>query len=241
MGWSTREVAQLAGTTLRAVRHYHEIGLLEVPERMPNGYKSYDTRHLVRLLEIRRLTRLGLPLATISRATQVGADLDKTLGEVEAELETRIAQLQQAKKEVSKLRRHPIETDLPFDVSVAAKEAQLSPADRSLYAVITQMGSERGSSHWSDILRGSVGVPGSDEFDALPEEADEPTRQRLADLMAPQVIALLDQHPLPAEALPSKPREQSTYARTVIDAMVDLYNTAQLDVIARIWRAAGIV
>ncbi|MBB4789625.1 MerR family transcriptional regulator [Streptomyces nodosus] len=47
MGWSTREVAQLAGTTLRAVRHYHEVGLLDLPERQPNGYKKYRTEHLV--------------------------------------------------------------------------------------------------------------------------------------------------------------------------------------------------
>lgn len=59
MGWSTREVAQLAGTTLRTVRHYHEIGLLDEPERLPNGYKAYRTEHLVRLLQIRRLTGLG--------------------------------------------------------------------------------------------------------------------------------------------------------------------------------------
>jgi hypothetical protein len=31
MAWSTRELAELAGTTLRAVRHYHEVGLLAEP------------------------------------------------------------------------------------------------------------------------------------------------------------------------------------------------------------------
>ncbi|WP_433560110.1 MerR family DNA-binding transcriptional regulator [Pseudonocardia xinjiangensis] len=28
MAWSTRELADLAGTTVRAVRHYHDVGLL---------------------------------------------------------------------------------------------------------------------------------------------------------------------------------------------------------------------
>ncbi|MFF3441930.1 MerR family DNA-binding transcriptional regulator [Streptosporangium sp. NPDC002721] len=53
MGWSTREIARLAGTTLRTVRHYHEIGLLDEPERLSNGYKVYRTEHPVRLLQIR--------------------------------------------------------------------------------------------------------------------------------------------------------------------------------------------
>ncbi|MBB4854101.1 DNA-binding transcriptional MerR regulator [Mycobacteroides chelonae] len=28
MGWSTRELAELAGTSLRTVRQYHDIGML---------------------------------------------------------------------------------------------------------------------------------------------------------------------------------------------------------------------
>ncbi|SDK37665.1 DNA-binding transcriptional regulator, MerR family [Nonomuraea maritima] len=241
MGWSTREVAQLAGTTLRAVRHYHDVGLLDEPERMANGYKSYGTEHLIRLLEIRRLTRLGLPLSTIAAMRRDDADgLEETLAAVEADLAARIAQLRQAQQEIAKLRRHPVETDLPFEVSVAAKEAELSTADRALYAVITQVAGEQGAPHWSALLRGSAHMPGGDEFDALPEDADEATRRRVADLMAPHVTSLLARRPLPADALPPGVREQSAFARTVIEAMLDLYNPAQLDVVARIWRAAGI-
>ncbi|GAA2582030.1 hypothetical protein GCM10010424_29910 [Streptomyces lienomycini] len=41
MAWSTREMAELAGVSLRAVRHCHDIRLLEEPERRSNGYKQY--------------------------------------------------------------------------------------------------------------------------------------------------------------------------------------------------------
>ena len=44
------ELAQAAGTTTRAVRHYHALGLLPEPERRPNGYREYDARALVRLV-----------------------------------------------------------------------------------------------------------------------------------------------------------------------------------------------
>lgn len=241
MGWSTREVARLAGTTLRTVRHYHEIGLLAEPERMPNGYKSYRTEHLVRLLEIRRLSRIGLPLSTIATVVQDAGDLDSTLDAVEADLAATIEQLQQAQKEIAELRRTPVKTDLPFAAAVAAQEVELSAADRSLYAVITQVAGDQGMSHWSSILRGFTRTPAFDEFDALPADADEQTRRRLAEQMTPHTTDLLAQNPLPDDALPSSVREQSAFARTVIDAMIDLYNPAQLDVIARIWRAAGIV
>lgn len=66
MAWSTREVADLAGASVRAVRHYHEIGLLKEPERGANGYKHYGTSHLLRVLRIKRLTTLGFSLPQIA-------------------------------------------------------------------------------------------------------------------------------------------------------------------------------
>jgi DNA-binding transcriptional MerR regulator len=48
---STQQIAELAVTTVKAVRHYHQIGLLDAPERAANGYKQYEVPHLVRLLQ----------------------------------------------------------------------------------------------------------------------------------------------------------------------------------------------
>ncbi len=56
------ELAELAGTTPRAVRHYHREGLLPEPPRRPNGYRSYGVRDLVGLVKIRRLREAGLSL-----------------------------------------------------------------------------------------------------------------------------------------------------------------------------------
>jgi DNA-binding transcriptional MerR regulator len=63
LAWSTREIAELAGTTVRAVRHYHEVGLLAEPERRANGYKQYGVAHLIHVLRIKRLTDLGFSLS----------------------------------------------------------------------------------------------------------------------------------------------------------------------------------
>ncbi|MGW6377819.1 MerR family transcriptional regulator [Rhodococcus sp. NPDC055112] len=59
------ELASLAGTTVKTVRHYHARGLLAEPEREANGYRSYGAQDLVRLSRIRRLRDLGLSIAQI--------------------------------------------------------------------------------------------------------------------------------------------------------------------------------
>jgi len=60
------ELAQAAGTTVRAVRHYHRLGLMPEPARTPNGYRDYGLADLVRLLRIRWLAQSGLPLGSVA-------------------------------------------------------------------------------------------------------------------------------------------------------------------------------
>ena len=46
---SIQEVARLAGTTSRTLRHYGDIGLLAPSRVGANGYRWYDDDALVRL------------------------------------------------------------------------------------------------------------------------------------------------------------------------------------------------
>ncbi|PJE96455.1 MerR family transcriptional regulator [Streptomyces carminius] len=56
------EAASLAGTTPRAIRHYHQIGLLPEPGRGTDDRRRYGYEDIVRLLWIRRMTETGLSL-----------------------------------------------------------------------------------------------------------------------------------------------------------------------------------
>ena len=47
--WSIQEVARLAGTTSRTLRHYDAVGLLPPSRVAANGYRHYDADALVRL------------------------------------------------------------------------------------------------------------------------------------------------------------------------------------------------
>ena len=58
-------LATYAGVTVRAVRHYHQIGLLPEPERTYSGYRTYDAAAVVRLIRIRTLADAGVPLARV--------------------------------------------------------------------------------------------------------------------------------------------------------------------------------
>jgi len=66
MTWSIVEVARMARTTSRTLRHYHAIGLLEPARIGDNGYRYYEREQLLRLQQILLLRELDLDLTTIA-------------------------------------------------------------------------------------------------------------------------------------------------------------------------------
>jgi DNA-binding transcriptional MerR regulator len=62
--YRTKEFAQLAGVTVRALHHYDRLGLLK-PKRTPVGYRAYSTRDLETLEQIIALKFIGVPLKKI--------------------------------------------------------------------------------------------------------------------------------------------------------------------------------
>ena len=66
MEWSIVDIARLAGTTSRTLRHYGDVGLLEPSRVGTNGYRYYDETALVRLQRILLLRELGLGIPAIA-------------------------------------------------------------------------------------------------------------------------------------------------------------------------------
>ena len=64
--WSIQQIARLAGTTSRTLRHYGDLGLLPPSRTGSNGYRHYDEESLVRLQRILLLRQLGLGLPQIA-------------------------------------------------------------------------------------------------------------------------------------------------------------------------------
>lgn len=114
MDWSIQEVARLAGTTSRTLRHYGELGLLPPSRIGTNGYRYYDARLLVRLQRILMLRELGLGLPAIGEVLEHQADerqaLQDHLGWLRQEQERLARQIRSVEDTVTTLERkeHPM-------------------------------------------------------------------------------------------------------------------------------------
>ncbi|MEV0226152.1 MerR family transcriptional regulator [Streptomyces sp. NPDC050704] len=234
MAWSTREIAELAGTSLRAVRHYHEVGLLDEPERRANGYKQYGVAHLVRLLRIKRLVDLGFPLSQIAEMGESDDHPEEALRTLDAELAATIERLQRARMELGFILKKSVPTDLPPEFAAAAVDTPMSDADRSFVTVMSRVLGPKGTAAYADLMRNPVMDAAGEKFERLPADADEQTRADVAEGLVAFVHSLYRQHPglstLPADA----PRGEKFAKKTVGKAVQDIYNDAQVDVLRRL-------
>jgi len=81
--WSIQEIARLAGTTSRTLRHYDDSGLVKPSRIGANGYRYYDADALVRLQRVLLLRELGLGIPAIAAMFE-RERLDGRRGEVPA-------------------------------------------------------------------------------------------------------------------------------------------------------------
>jgi DNA-binding transcriptional MerR regulator len=66
--YQVKDVARLAGVSVRTLHYYDELGLLVPSERTAAGYRLYTDADLLRLQQILIQRELGLPLEEIRRA-----------------------------------------------------------------------------------------------------------------------------------------------------------------------------
>ncbi|WP_229403291.1 MerR family transcriptional regulator [Micromonospora okii] len=230
-GWSTRELAEIAGTTLKTVRHYHQIGLLEEPERAANGYKQYGTRHLIRLLRIRRMVDLGLPLADIAAMNDSVEGAEQRFRALDAELAANIERQQRIREELAEVLRQPECVDLPPGFGDFADG--LSEDARAFLLVCSRVFEPSVLGTLRETL-GATPTNAEKELDTLAEDASEQTRQELAERLAPDVDRSRQRYPRLWEFVERGttghgPRNWMAFLRSV----VELHNPAQIDVLQR--------
>ncbi len=97
-------LASYAGVTIRAVRHYHQIGLLPEPERDASGYRTYDAAAVVRLIRIRTLAEAGVPLARVRELLDADPEtFAAATAEIDRQLRTQIRALQEHRRRIALL------------------------------------------------------------------------------------------------------------------------------------------
>lgn len=118
------ELARLAGTTVRAVRHYHRVGLLAEPGRDSSGYRRYGAAAAIRLLRVRRLRELGLSLDRIGELLDGDEPaIDKALDALDAELAAQAERINEQRARLAALRAASPDPELPEPLAVIFAKA----------------------------------------------------------------------------------------------------------------------
>jgi len=98
------QLAAYSGVTTRAVRHYHQIGLLPEPERDASGYRTYAAGDVVELIRIRTLAEAGVPLARVQELlTADEAGFSAAVDEIDRRLRGEIREIQEHRRRIAQL------------------------------------------------------------------------------------------------------------------------------------------
>jgi DNA-binding transcriptional MerR regulator len=98
------QLAAYAAVTVRAVRHYHQIGLLPEPERDASGYRRYGAMAVVSLIKIRTLADAGVPLSQIGRMLEADAStFAEAVQRIDSHLRDEVERLETSRKQIAQL------------------------------------------------------------------------------------------------------------------------------------------
>jgi len=98
------QLAAYAGVTVRAVRHYHQVGLLPEPERDASGYRRYGATAVVSLIKIRTLASAGVPLSEIGQMLEADAPaFAEAVQRIDSHLREEIERLEINRKQIAQL------------------------------------------------------------------------------------------------------------------------------------------
>ncbi|TAN35019.1 MerR family transcriptional regulator [bacterium] len=98
------QLAAYAGVTIKAVRHYHQRGLLEEPPRDSSGYRRYSAQHAIALIKIRTLAEAGVPLARVKELLAVDPDrFVAAMVEIDRNLRARADELLRTRERIARL------------------------------------------------------------------------------------------------------------------------------------------
>jgi DNA-binding transcriptional MerR regulator len=98
------QLAAYTGVTVRAVRHYHQIGLLPEPERDSSGYRRYNATAVVSLIKIRTLATAGVPLVEIGPMLEAdAAAFALAVQRIDDNLRAEIERLKTSREQIAQL------------------------------------------------------------------------------------------------------------------------------------------
>ena len=240
------ELASLAGVTVRTLRHYHQVGVLPEAERGSNGYRNYTVHDLVRLLRIKHLAALGLPLERMPAVLDTeAADHVPLLDELEGAIDAEMARLASQRDLIRVLRANRSAPDLPPDLApfvallaTGAESSTLARIDRDQSVLLAHLVGDAGMPQLVSAFE-LLSRPGireaalalSHELESLADDADDSVVDALVDRYARWSAPLVAElGPLFTAAL----SDEAVAERLLLSHSDGLLNAAQRSVFTRL-------
>ncbi|MFB6701133.1 MULTISPECIES: MerR family transcriptional regulator [Streptomyces] len=182
------DAAAFADCTPRAIRHYHEIGLLPEPERGGDDRRRYGYEDMIRLLWIRRMADAGIALEDIREAfaedpadAHGGDGIEAVLERVEEALAAQEAELRRQRTAVQRMRveggRMGLLSDLVTERLRGLPEGSLRQADLDTLLVTERIFGPLGAAVQATRFVALAAHPAlreeSDRVDAAEEALDD--------------------------------------------------------------------
>jgi DNA-binding transcriptional MerR regulator len=125
------QLAAYAGVTVRAVRHYHQIGLLPEPERDASGYRRYGATAVVSLIRIRTLANAGVPLSQVGQLLEADAPaFAEAVQRIDSRLRDEIERLESSRKQIAQLAAGDSLTLPPEVISYLGRLREIGASER---------------------------------------------------------------------------------------------------------------
>lgn len=117
------ELAERTGLSVKTLRYYEQVGVIDVADRTPGGYRTYDAGVLERIRFVRSAQAVGLTLGEIREIVAFRERGQSPCAHVLGVLETHAAEVDRRIRELRQLRREL--------GALAGRARALDPADCS--------------------------------------------------------------------------------------------------------------
>ena len=188
-------LASVAGVTVRALHHYHDIGLLVPSERSDAGYRIYNDHDIDRLQAILTYRELGLGLEEIARAvdrpdgsvdvlTMARRRIDERIAKLQAIGESLDAAIANEGRESTMTPEEKLSVFGDFDPAEHEEEAQERWGNTEAFAQSTQRTARYTKQDWETVQAEAADIYA--RFLELERTGVDPS--------SPQTAALVDEH-----------------------------------------------
>ena len=189
------QLADYTGVTVRAIRHYHQRGLLAEPARDASGYRRYDGRAVVELIRIKTLAEAGVPLARIQEL--LGAEPAEFTGavrQIDGALKQKIRELTEHRRKIAELTGGerlflpPVIAEILDELRRMGVSERTVQIERDGWILVVALSPEL-VGEWASVKRGALDDPEFRRIYLLGDQAydwdpADPRLGELADAMA---------------------------------------------------------